>query len=855
MKSFIHLLFFALFFSPLTGYGQYASVDFDSTYKITFSANKLQVNGQNPSNITLHNQSKIVLDISNSGLAGLDLFISTTPDYPFSYTFPQMTKAVVKSGTDGTTGAKITIDILAAKEATGNEFHPIFYLCSKQKVGAFNKLYVFNKPTNQDYIFTNNTTYIKQILPKTIVSNYSNQIGNFNYNIGPVFSYSPFLIIDDLNNDKVDDFILNTNNAFFQGKFFNTGGMAVPLYKYLTKNNDNTFSIKNDNEDMSFPDSKPKALFHNVNRASIIDLNNDGKKEIIGWGEGYHQSPDPLLPEFAKLTGLKENIDFKGDENTSYNKLMYQKKLTFYENVNGKLVDKRNLVPDGIPLSASLFGSAGDLEKDGDNDIIVISDGVWTLVNNNYQFTLKKILNSDNGDFMKEGFFRRISTTIPYLIDINQDGYGDLIFSLEKMTGDPKPNRIVYALNNKNQGFDFEALKDFIPYNDSPSKDNYLNYVLSDVYADDINNNGTQEVVFCFAKEFSSVAMETPYPSQQFYRIVEIEKSGTIKDLTSSYFEGNSSNIKVSSKNGGNFFLKNIDKDPELEIIPYFNTYDPAYYSFFPKEGWYGYWNNYTGFQYFDLIDSKYQIRKLGNILGVSDDNSPGKNNAVKTYETYANGPYFLHDFDKDGNIEILITGNNADQLLQPTADFQFISKSIDVKENLALNTDIDSITVSTPISLANFTFSLLEENNYIGLKNNKFFIKGAVDFETIPNKKITLPIKVTNTKYNTFTIMERSFIVTDVAEVVILANQVEEKTKVAPNPFTNLLNVSFPSDFGKTAQLKIMDMTGNILFRKSSVTNGDKIDVSPIASGNYILHLESNDNSNTKAIKISKVQ
>jgi hypothetical protein len=854
MKKLRYLLATALLLSTLSTFGQYASIDFDSTYKVNFVSDKIQINGQNPANVTLFNQSKIILDISNSTLAGLDLYISTTPDYPFAFTFPQMSKAIVKSGTDGTAGAKFTIDILAAKEAAGNEFQPILYLCSKQKTGASNKLYVFHKPMNQDYLLANNTTYKKQILPRTIVSNYTNQIGNFSYNVGPVFSYSPFIITEDMNNDKVDDFILNTNNAFYQGKFFNTGGMAVPLYKYLTKNNDNTFTIKNDNEDMSFPDSKPKSLFHNVNRASIIDLNNDGKKEIIGWGEGYHQSPDPLLPEFAKLSGLKENIDFKGDENTSFNKLMYQKKLTFYEIVNGLLVDKRNLVPDGIPLSASLFGSAGDLEKDGDNDIVVVSDGVWSLVNNNYQFTLKKIFNSDNADFMNEGFFRRISTTIPYLIDINQDGYGDLIFSLEKLSGDPKPNRIVYALNNKNQGFDFNSLKDFIPYNDSPAKENYLNYVLSDVYADDINNNGTQEVVFCFAKEFSTVEMETPLPSQQYYRIVEIEKSGTIKDQTSAYFEGSTNNIKVSSKNGGNFFLKNIDKDPELEIIPYFNALDPAYYSFFPKEGWYGYWNNYTGFQYFDLVNSKFQIKRLANIQGISDDNSPGKNNAVKTMETYTNGPFFIHDFDKDGNNEILITGNNADQLWQPTVDFQFNSKALEVKENTAPNTNIDSITVSAPISIADFTFSLLEDNNYIGLKDNKFFVKAAIDYETIPTKKIVVPVKVTNTKYNSFTLLERTFTVTDVQEVVILANQLESETIVSPNPFSNRLQISFSADFGKTAQVKIMDMSGNIYFKKASVVDGDQIDVSSLAGGNYILHLESNYNSNAKAIKISKI-
>jgi hypothetical protein len=390
-QTLIKLTIGILLFITQQAYSQQASIDFDTTYQITFAQNKILINGQNPANITIHNQRKITFDISNSSLAGLDLYISTTPDYPLTYAFPSLNKSVIKAGTDGSNGAKIILDILAAKETTGKEFHPILYLCSKQKAGAFTKFYVFNRSANQDFSFVNNQTYTSISVPRDIVTNYANQAGNFNANVGNIFPYSPFLIVDDLNNDKVDDFIMSSNSAFFQGKIFNTGGMYVPLYKYLSKSKDNSFVIKNDNEDMSYPDSKPLTLFHNINRASIIDLNGDGKKEIIGWGEGYHQAPDPILPEFAKNAGLKENIDFQGSDNAgAYNKLMYLKKLTFYEIVNGKLVDRRNLVPNGIPLSASINGSAGDIDKDGDNDIVVMSDGVWTLTNQNYQFTLKK---------------------------------------------------------------------------------------------------------------------------------------------------------------------------------------------------------------------------------------------------------------------------------------------------------------------------------------------------------------------------------------------------------------------------------------------------------------------------------
>lgn len=156
------------------------------------------------------------------------------------------------------------------------------------------------------------------------------------------------------------------------------------------------------------------------------------KKEIIGWGEGYHIRSDTLIPSFAKSVGLVENVDFKGDERSAYNKLMYKKKLTFYEIVNQKLVDKRNLIPNEIPLSESIFGSGGDYDNDGDNDIFVVCNGVWILENDNYKFTAKKILNSDVRDYFNEGFTRRISTILPYLIDVNLDGYQDLILSLEK---------------------------------------------------------------------------------------------------------------------------------------------------------------------------------------------------------------------------------------------------------------------------------------------------------------------------------------------------------------------------------------------------------------------------------------
>ncbi len=80
-------------------------------------------------------------------------------------------------------------------------------------------------------------------------------------------------------------------------------------------------------------------------------------------------------------------------------------------------------------------------------------------------------------------------------------------------------------------------------------------------------------------------------------------------------------------------------------------------------------------------------------------------------------------------------------------------------------------------------------------------------------------------------------------------------QVSVSPNPVAGEFKVSFPVEFGKTAMVKIVDMSGNVQFKKASVNDGERIEVRNLNGGNYILHLQSNDNANVKAIKISKIQ
>ncbi len=734
--------------------GQYTSYDADTVFKVSIVNKKIEINKQFPANITINNKSKITFDISDTSLKNSDLFFSLTPNYQGINTQKLLDKWVKKIGVEGNPNSKITIELDSAKDNNGLEFNSPLYINSKDISTLSNKIYAINRSINQDYLFINNQTYRKEILPQKIVTNYKNELGNVRFNVILPIKYSPFLLFPDLNNDGTDDFILSFNNAFFNGKYFDIGAMYLPFYNYLKNNSSNQLTITQDNEDLSFPDSKPKTLFHEANRVSIIDLNGDKVNEIITWGEGYHHRDDTMLLAFARQAGLVENIDFAAsDVPTNMNDKMYKRRLNIYEVKNNKLTERGDLLPNDLPLSGSIFGSSGDVDNDGDNDIIVMNNGVWLLENDKYSFKSKLLLQNEGHDFSSEGFQRRISTTSPFLIDINGDGFKDIVCNLERISGDITPARTIYFLNNKNKNFDFFNPKDLVPFNNEVSPDNFLNYVLSDIYFDDINLNGTQEIVLCYAKEFSTVQAETPLRSKQVYQIVEVTKSGQLINRTNDYFEKNQNILNISSKNGGNFFIKNIDNDPEPEIIPSFALRDPKYNSDFPKEGWYGYWNDYTGIQYFDLINNKYSIKRLGNIIGGTFDNDK-----ISTSSTFGNGPFFIHDFNKDGLSEILITGSNQDQLLYPVSDLSIDSKNLEINSNIKINDLLDSIILKNIDEKNNFTFSFLDSSEFIGLKNDKLYLKKPLNIRNIPAQTINITIKAKNDKYKTYSLIERAY-------------------------------------------------------------------------------------------------
>lgn len=129
----------------------------------------------------------------------------------------------------------------------------------------------------------------------------------------------------------------------------------------------------------------------------------------------------------------------------------------------------------------------------------------------------------------------------------------------------------------------------------------------------------------------------------------------------------------------------------------------------------------------------------------------------------------------------------------------------------------------------------------------NEVKIDNAIQKTINPTKSGNYTVKVT-TPCASEVSKPYNLVVTATEETIL------GQVQLSPNPFTNQFKVSFPVEFGKTAQVKIVDMSGNVHFKKASVSDGEVIELGNLNGGNYILHLNSNDNANLKSIKISKI-
>jgi hypothetical protein len=288
----------------------------------------------------------------------------------------------------------------------------------------------------------------------------------------------------------------------FKNYDINTPNIVPPPLIYL--NNDNTFLKSNWNG--------PNTM--RGNKLLVGDFNNDKKPDIFSV-EGY----DPP----SSCNCMPEMTTNKLILNTGTN-LGMVKEIT---GLNGFWVS----------------GCSGDIDKDGDLDVMIFN---FHLLHNGVKNKL--LLNDGSGNFTATditGISDFSLVDASELIDINKDGYLDLV------------------LNNRNQAGNANQLRVFWGNGKTFSNSNATNISIPniavyDVDAYDANGDGTLEIIL-FSIDPNGWAVD-------FY--ASTDKGTSFTNQTSKYI---SNNANVTAQNGfihvKHLFISDIDNNGKMDIV------------------------------------------------------------------------------------------------------------------------------------------------------------------------------------------------------------------------------------------------------------------------------------------------
>ncbi len=695
----------------------------ETSFKVKYKNNKILVEDQTPFNLWLINQRDYTFDISDPSLAGQELSFSFVND-AVQNNLPNISSYYKKTGKEGEANANIKINMAI----NGMDPMLVVYLYSEKQASAGSKIY-FSNHLNDNYTFLNNRMY-KQY---KVIQSFDTKLGyRVNKNV-PFAGNEEIGFYVDLNKDKNLDLVYTADQIYHKDALFGTGKLMVPIYFTIqhNKEQENPLTINISNEDLSKPNSTPKTLLHNWDAKTEIDLDGDGIKEYLNWGEHYHVGPSPLWKDVATQLGLTNGVDYgpagSPEAATFYDPVFYLRKYRYYKVDSNRLIDKGNQIPAYTVLTGAFFGAGGDVDKDGDNDIVLkANNGKGKILYNDGKGLFSTSLDMDEIPriYPGEDFNRSDGFHYPYLIDMNNDTYPDWVLTLNA-PNPTAPIRVVYYPNNKGV-FDIKNPVDIFPKNSVYGKDNFLSYPLIQMKEFDLNKDGTKELIFLFGTVSNQDYLKIL--PRNIFKVVSVTKSGNV-DVTGTYFPNNSNIVETGNAMKG-FNIIDVDGDGLLDFLPRFEMYDPKYATWFPVGSWRGYWNNKTSFQYYSFNGTNYEIKSLGKILSstsnTSNNNSPSGIQEDQTLTNYIE----IIDLNNDNIPEYFTALNGMGSLHKAVNDFSIGNKTIDVKEVVNKGSYIGSLKVEG-YDTTQIEFSIVNPttDTSIIIKNiNQVFLNQSLD-------------------------------------------------------------------------------------------------------------------------------
>ena len=556
----------------------------------------------------------------------------------------------------------------------------------------------------------------------------------------------------DLNNDGLMDVVGQQHQIWSTrtNSRYNILRNGIPIY--LGFNSD--WSITTFTEDKE----KPDQLFHNADLFVVEDFDGDGIKELITLGEHYH-SGFIDYPEGENKNLAKEVFKDMGYlQNKDYNN-WGARPIRYYKNDNGRYMDITsekiiNPIENGKPF-VSVFGhSTGDIDKDGDTDLVL---SVQTTLGR----YLNVLINDGNGNlngsfFNEEQFGYSTGPEGPnLLIDINGDGKLDYFFS--GSIGDTS-GKIGYLIGNGNGTFN---MSNPVFY---PELASIFGLAAKDIYTTDLDGDGKEEVILYRSTGFGGSTLgNNPNAFSNEILVLKIS-NGTITNVTGSFIPENSTSQMTSSDSTLEF--EDLDGDGKKDLIPVFFA-DKKFTEFQIKNGsggtFNGYWKpDYDGLVYLKFQNGKFITKEVG-LFSYSEE--------MPNYTQMLNYPeasikmganFFIRDLNGDGITEIFhhnLMGTNlivfVKDVTPPVIKLKTIS-TLKLNENQKLTVEfkdidggtyddvkLDKITLSKTIfDCSNLGVNKIEVEvtDHAGNKSKSNFEFILTPFLNLKNLTIQLP-------------------------------------------------------------------------------------------------------------------
>ena len=556
----------------------------------------------------------------------------------------------------------------------------------------------------------------------------------------------------DLNNDGLMDVVGQQHQIWSTrtNSRYNILRNGIPIY--LGFNSD--WSITTFTEDKE----KPDQLFHNADLFVVEDFDGDGIKELITLGEHYH-SGFIDFPEGENKNLAKEVFKDLGYlQNKDYNN-WGARPIRYYKNDNGRYMDITsekivNPIENGKPF-VSVFGhSTGDIDKDGDTDLVL---SVQTTLGR----YLNVLINDGNGNlngsfFNEEQFGYSTGPEGPnLLIDINGDGKLDYFFS--GSTGDTS-GKIGYLIGNGNGTFN---MSNPVFY---PELASNFGLAAKDIYTTDLDGDGKEEIILYRSTGFGGSTLgNNPNAFSNEILVLKIS-NGTIINVTGSFIPENSTSKMTSADSTLEF--EDLDGDGKKDLIPVFFA-DKKFTEFQIKNGsggtFNGYWKpDYDGLVYLKFENGKF-ITKEAGLFSYSEE--------MPNYTQMLNYPeasikmganFFIRDLNGDGITEIFhhnLLGTNlivfVKDVTPPVIKLKTIS-TLKLNENQKLTIDfkdlddgtyddvkLDKITISkSDFDCSNLGVNKIEIEviDHAGNKSKSSFEFILTPFLNLKNLTIQLP-------------------------------------------------------------------------------------------------------------------